>query len=162
MFFGVMNRQYFRNIVESVLREYLEEGSFEDTHDSDEEMYDEYEEEDEVEMSPFEEYENDYPNSRFEPSSIGEDELIDFCKRNDFLFVWNNPLFGRRLSNANSSEVKKSVIDDIMNCSKVVRTHEIDNFLYRYEKFFDNFYIVVMKLCDTSDGDYYVLYMKIK
>ena len=44
MFFGVMNRQYFRNIVESVLREYLEEGSFEDTHDSDEEMYDdEYE-----------------------------------------------------------------------------------------------------------------------
>ena len=160
-----MDRNKVRSIVESVYHKVMNEGVFEDTHDSDYEGFDDDDDEfeDEEEMSSLEEYENDYPNSRFNPDEIGEDELIEFCSNNDFFFVYDNPLMGKRLSVANSDEVREDIIDDITSCRRIERTHEVDGyFKYRHEEWFDDFYVVVFKLYGTKDGDYHVVYMEDK
>lgn len=112
------------------------------------------------ELTPFEIYSNDYQGDNyFKNINITKDKLSEWCLNNDFLYIIN--FMGQwRISAGNSSDIQKEIVSDIQNCAFIEPTHEMDWLIEnRFEKIFArNTYVVVFKLHDTPDGDYYVIY----
>lgn len=145
-----LNKQDFKNITENIIKRLVNEGYF-NNEDMDEEM------------SAFEEYEKDYPNSDFKPQNIDINELIDFCQNyGDYLYIING-FRGWSVSTANSEEIQKEILSDLYKCSYVQATHEKDYLLYRREDWFEGVYVAVMKVVGVpGQEDYYIIYMKDK
>lgn len=149
-----LKRNDFKKITENIVKRLISEGYFD---------FNEEDEEEENELSPFEEYEQGYPNSRFNPQDIDIDVLIDFCKNyGDYLFIING-VRGWSVSSANSEEIQTEILSDLYNCLNVEVTHEKDYLLWNRDSLFDNFYIAVMKVIGVpNQEDYYIIYMQDK
>ncbi len=142
-----------QKIVGSTIKHYLnEEQGDEYVIDTDNDI-DEYDEE-----TAFERYQNDYKDENFDPKSISEDELINFCKNNDFLYLYRP--FGRwKISVANSDEIADDIINDIENCAYFEPTHDMDVYIENKKGLFTSTnHVVVFRLNHTKDGDYYIIY----
>ena len=87
---------------------------------------------------------------------VDRDELIDFCRNNDFYYVIK--VFGiQRLSVANSSEIQNEIIDDIQRAGFLKFTHEVDDLVSR--KFMEGEEFDVVKVCSLPDeDDYYIVW----
>lgn len=114
--------------------------------------------EEDEEDDALERYKNDYKGENFDPNSISEDELVDFCDNNEFLYLYRP--FGRwKISAANSSEIADDIINDIYSCAYFEPTHDMDIYIENKENLFKNSnHVVVFRLNHTKDGDYYIIY----
>lgn len=115
--------------------------------------------EEEYELTPFERYEQDYPEDNFNVDNMTKDELADWCVNSgDFLYLYN-PFGSWRVSNANSEAIQEDIANDIRNCAYIEKTHKMDWVIEnRFDRMFGNDYVAVFKLHNTKDGDYYVIY----
>ena len=114
-------------------------------------------------MTPFEEYQQNYPNDDFDVSGMSQYDLGDWCENNgDFLYIYDG-LKGLSIMSANTDDVIDDIVSDLYNCNGIEATHEVD-YLFggRKERYFDNYYICIFKLKGTKDGDYYVVYTQDK
>lgn len=114
--------------------------------------------EEDKEDDALERYKNDYKGENFDPNSISEEELADFCDNNEFLYLYRP--FGRwKISAANSSEIADDIINDIYSCAYFEPTHDMDIYIENKENLFKNSnHVVVFRLNHTKDGDYYIIY----
>lgn len=108
-------------------------------------------------MTPFEEYENDYPNGGVDVRNITPDQLANWCMRNDFLYIING-FRGPRVFNANTRDTKRAIVSDIYKCDRIEPTHEADVFIYQRDNVFRDSYVCVYKLVGLEDEEYYVIY----
>lgn len=137
-----------KKIIENITRKFLKE-----TYGYDEEQY---------ELSPFEEYERDYPGSSFDASHMTPDELAEWCSNvGDFLYIFEG-FGGLKVMNANTRNIVKDIVGDLYECERIEPTHEVDYLIERREDYFIGSYVCVFKLIGTKDGDYYVIYMENK
>lgn len=156
-----MKRKDVRKLVEDTIREALKSGML--NHRLTEAGIPlsefNYDGED-TEMNPFEEYEKGYPKSDFDPSRIDKRELMKWCQNSgDFLYIYNMPLHGWRISCANSSEIQTEIVGDIAKCVDVEPSHDMDWLMMRREREFEYFYVAVMKLSfQNKSEDYYIVY----
>lgn len=147
-----LNEQDIHKIKKTVISRLIKEGYVYDGEDDD------YQE-----MDPVEEYEKGYPNGGFDPKSVDETELLNFCKNiGDFLYIIKDPFRGWRISAANSEPIQQEIMTDILNCAYVEPSHEMDYLITQREREFMYDYVCVMKIHGTPDGDYYVVYQKRK
>jgi hypothetical protein len=152
-----LTAESIRNTVSSTIKRYLnEEEGDEYVVDAKDDIYDS--DEGDEEDDAFEAYKNDYKGENFDPNSISEDELADFCENNDFLYLYRP--FGRwKISVANSSEIADDIINDIYSCAYFEPTHDMDIYIENKEDLFKNSnHVVVFRLNHTKDGDYYIIY----
>lgn len=117
---------------------------------------------DEEEDVPEVEYENDYVNdAAYDPKRVTREQLIDFCRKNDFLFVYESPLFDTRARAANNERLKNNIIEDLQYCN-FEPTHEVDDLVLEKVNLYDS-YVTVFKLSDMKDEkDYYIVYEEFK
>ena len=128
-----LNENDYRNIIENCVRRIIDEDIYTDDED----------------LSPFDEYSQDYPNDGFNVDNIDRDELAEWCLENDFLYIYN----------PNSSEIQEDIANDIRNCAFIEKTHEMDWLIENKKNLFGyKSHIAVFKLHNTKDGDYYVIY----
>ena len=141
-----MNKRQLLNITENVVKRLIKEGLLLD---------------EEGEVDGFEDYENGYPNSNFNPS-IDRQELLDFCRNSgDFLFIAS--FFGRtRINAANSSEIIDEICNDIQNTDILEPTHKYDYLLEKYRNEFEDYYVSVMMINDVDGNKYAIVYMQQK
>lgn len=138
----------FKQIQENCIKRLIKEGY----------EFNEDETEDD-ELTPFERYEQDYPNEGFNVEDMTKDELSEWClSSGDFLYIYNP--FGKwRISNANSTEIQEEIANDIRGCAYVEKTHKMDWIIENhFDRMFGNDYVAVFLLHNTKDGDYYVIY----
>lgn len=129
-------------IVESTLKRILRE---------------EFEEED---LTPFEEYENGYPNDDFDVSDMTPEKLAKWCRSvGDFLYVFEG-LRGLRIMAANVDSIVYDIVSDLYNCDRIEPTHEVDYLFRSRERDFLNQFVCIFKVIGTKDGDYYVVYQQ--
>lgn len=141
----VLNENDYKNIIENCVRRIIGEGIYDDNE------YDE-------DPTPFDEYAQDYPNDNFNVDNMDQDELAEWCLKNDFLYIFN-PFGSWRVSCANTSEIQEDIASDIRNCSYIEKTHEMDWLIENKRNLFGyRAHIAVFKLHNTKDGDYYVIY----
>lgn len=109
----------------------------------------------ESELDGYEEYLNGYQNSPFDPQSVGNDELIEYCRTiGDFLYIFNG-LRGWAISAANTSKIVNEIVNDIRNAS-VTLTHKFDSMI-QGKVDFDTEYVGVYEI-KTSTEKYYIIY----
>lgn len=89
---------------------------------------------------------------------IDRNELIDFCRNNDFYYVIK--IFGiPRLSVANSIDTQREIINDICKAGYLEYSNEVDDIVSRKYQEGDNYDVV--KLCSMPDeNDYYIVWDK--
>ena len=143
-------RKKIRKITEDCIRKLVKEGTLNDTEiESDE---------DETELSSFEEYKMDYPNDDFDVSDMTPEELARWCNNiGDFLFVYKG-LRGLKVMVANSSEIVDSIIDDLNECGSIEPSHEVDYLFEQRKNEFVNDYVCIFKIKGLPHGDYYIVY----
>lgn len=149
-------------IVETSVKRIVNE-VFDDDYDNEYDDYDKYDDdEEENEPSPVEEYEQGYPNSDFNPESIGKSELIHWCQTvGDFLYVYKSSFMGTRISAANSSEIVTEIIGDIAKCGYIEPTREYDWLVTSREYEFKDMYVAILKLVDVpNENDYAIIYQQ--
>ena len=118
---------------------------------------DEYED-----LTPFEEYQEGYPNSNFDVSSMTCEELAKWCQSvGDFLFVYNG-LRGWSIMVANADNIVHDIVNDLYDCNRIEPTHEVDYLFANKESEFINDYVCIFKVIGTKDGDYYIVYQQEK
>ena len=116
----------------------------------------------ENELTPFEEYQQDYPNGSFDVSDMTPDELARWCQNvGDFLYVYKG-LRGWTIMAANTDSIVEDIVNDIEYCNRIEPTHEIDYLFQSREREFANDYVCIFKIFGTKDGDYYVVYQEDK
>lgn len=115
--------------------------------------------EEEYELTPFERYEQDYPEDNFNVDNMTKDDLADWCLNSgDFLYLYN-PFGSWRVSNANSEAIQEDIANDVRNCAYIEKTHKMDWVIENhFDRMFGNDYVAVFLLHNTKDGDYYVIY----
>lgn len=107
------------------------------------------------EQDGYEEYLNGYQNSPFDPLSIGNDELIEYCRTiGDFLYIFNG-LRGWAISAANTSKIVNEIVNDIRNAN-ITLTHKFDGMIQGKVNF-DTEYVGVYEV-KTSTEKYYIIY----
>ena len=143
-------RKKIRKITEDCIKKLVKEGVLNNTEiESDE---------DETELSSFEEYKMDYPNDNFDVSDMTSEELARWCDNiGDFLFVYRG-LRGLKVMVANSSEIVDSIIDDLNKCRSIEPSHEVDYLFEQRKNEFVNDYVCIFKIKGSPHGDYYVVY----
>lgn len=140
---------FYGEVTEKVLRGVLKE-AFEN------------DDEEEEELSPFEEYEQGYPNDDFDVSDMTPEQLATWCKNvGDFLYVFEG-LRGMSIMVANDSNIINDIVSDLYNCQRIEPTHEVDYLFYSREREFINDYVCIFKIIGTKDGDYYIVYQEDK
>ena len=93
---------------------------------------------------------------------VNADELADFCRENDFLYIYNFPFGGLKISCANSSEIQEEIINDIYDAAFLKETHEVDYLLQNRIERGDLENFKVIKLCDIpNEKDYYIVWEQI-
>lgn len=118
---------------------------------------DEYED-----LTPFEEYQEGYPNDDFDVSDMSADQLARWCESvGDFLYIYKG-LRGWSIMVANTDEIVFDIALDLHNCERIEPTHEVDYLFASRQNEFENDYICVFKVIGTKDGDYYVIYQQEK
>lgn len=141
-------------LIEKSVRQVLKEninGDF-DTNDDEEEE----------ELSPFEEYEQGYPNDDFNVSDMTPEQLATWCKNvGDFLYVFEG-LRGMSIMAANTDNIVSDIVNDLYNCQRIEPSHEVDYLFYNREREFINDYVCIFKVIGTKDGDYYIVYQEDK
>ena len=107
-------------------------------------------------------YLNDYKGTDFRPDDIDSYTLRQWVLSvGDFLYAYDFPFGGLKLSAANTSSIVEDIANDIENCGYIEHTHEIDDLLLRREDEFRNMYVAVYKICDVPGSkDYYVVYQE--
>ena len=147
-------RKKVSKLIEKCVRQVLKEninGDF-DTND--------YKEEEE--LSPFEEYEQGYPNSDFDVSDMTPEKLAKWCRSvGDFLYVFEG-LRGMSIMCANVDSIVYDIVKDLYDCQRIEPTHEVDYLFRSREREFINDYVCIFKVIGTKDGDYYVVYQEDK
>lgn len=114
------------------------------------------------ELTPFEEYQQDYPNGDFDVSDMTPQQLAKWCQNvGDFLYVYNG-LRGWAIMAANTDSIVYDIISDLYNCERIEPTHEVDYLFSSREREFENDYVCIFKVIGTKDGDYYVVYQEDK
>ena len=147
-------RGKFAKLMENSIRRILKEGILNDI--------DTYNDEDEQELEPFEEYEKDYPNGDFDVSDMTPEKLAKWCQNvGDFLYVYEG-LRGLSIMCANVDNIVASIVSDLYNCRGIEPTHEVDYLFYSREREFIYNYVCIFKVIGTPDGDYYVVYQEDK
>lgn len=152
------NESYLRKkiskITENCIRQLVKEGILNDTEfESDE---------DETELSPFEEYRMDYPNDDFDVSDMTPEKLARWCDNiGDFLFVYKG-IRGLKIMAANSRNIVDSIIHDLNECEGIEPSHEVDYLFEKHKNEFVNDYVCIFKIKGLPDGDYYIVYQEDK
>lgn len=145
-----LNIQDIRNITENVVRRLIE-----DYQKPRKRVYESPEMMEDLDMNSFEEYEQNYPNSEFNPSQVTTSMLSQWCRNcGDFLFIYKG-IRGWNTVSANTEELQLEVASDIAK-STITPTHEMDTWI-RGKVDFDNDYIAVYKV-ETTEEAYYVIY----
>ena len=117
---------------------------------------------DDEELSPFEEYEQGYPNSDFDVSDMTPEKLAKWCRSvGDFLYVFEG-LRGMSIMCANVDSIVYDIVKDLYDCQRIEPTHEVDYLFRSREREFINDYVCIFKVIGTKDGDYYVVYQEDK
>lgn len=143
-----LDESAYKEVVENVVKRLVKEG-----------FYDDKEEE---EMDPFDEYEKGYPNCDFDVSDMTPERLASWCKNvGDFLYIING-LRGWRISVANTSSIVSEIVKDLHNCSGIKPTHDMDYLFYTRQREFVHDYVCVFKVIGVNCGDYYVVYQQPK
>ena len=143
------NDNFYGEVTEKVLRRVLKE-AFEN------------DDEEEEELSPFEEYEQGYPNDDFDVSDMTPEQLATWCKNvGDFLYVFEG-LMGMSIMVANADNIVSDIVNDLYNCQRIEPSHEVDYLFYNREREFINDYVCIFKVIGTKDGDYYIVYQEDK
>ena len=97
---------------------------------------------DDEELSPFEEYEKDYPNDKFDVSNMTPEQLAKWCQNvGDFLYVYEG-LMGLKIMAANVDNIVSDIVDDLYNCQRIEPTHEVDYLFYSREREFVYDYVL--------------------
>lgn len=160
-FGGQLNESNMRylseNVASQLIREFAEgEDDYGDWED----------EEADTEPDYFKEYEEDYPDTDFNPGEMGQYELAKWCQTaGDFLYIYDSYFGGMKARAANSGELASEVANDVYHCGYIEPTHEADAYLNPRQVDFENNYIAVYKLHDVpgeDKKDYYVVYEKPK
>ena len=110
-------------------------------------------------MTPFDNYTQDYPLDDFNVDGMTKDDLANWCLNvGDFLYIFN--VFGKwRISSANSQEVQDEIANDIINCDSIEKTHKMDWLIENnFDRMFGSDHVAVFLLHGTKDGDYYIIY----
>ena len=96
----------------------------------------------EKELSPFEEYKQDYPNDDFDVSNITAEKLAKWCQNaGDFLYIYKG-LRGLSIKVANTNNIVSDIVNDLYNCDGIEPTHEVDYlFTFREEEFDNNMFV---------------------
>lgn len=151
-----MNDKLLENIAKNIKKNLIKEGIFEDYDFSRyEDMEDDYEE-----PNYFEEYEQNYPNSEFNPNELSKRELVRFCHTfGDFFFIANG-LRGMRLHVASTEDQQMAIIGDICK-GTITPTHEVD-YLIDNKLNFEHDYVAVLKVQPQNDDAFYLVYEKPK
>lgn len=137
------DNRYLKHLIESVVRQTLNEG---------------FEEEEDY----FDEYEKDYPNSGYQRPNMSQTDLANWCQKTGaFLFLYKS-FYGWRINVANTDAAVQEIASDILNCAYIEPTHDMDYLLYSREREFVYDYVTVFRLKDTPDGTYYVIYQEPK
>lgn len=145
---------FLTRLMENTVKRILKEGVLNDI--------DAYNDEDEQEINPFEEYEKDYPNNDFDVSGMTPEKLAEWCQNTgDFLYVYEG-LRGLSIMAANTDSIVSSIVSDLYNCRGIEPTHEVDYLFYKRQHEFINNYVCIFKVIGTPDGDYYVVYQEDK
>ena len=145
---------FLTRLMENTVKRILKEGVLNDI--------DTYNDEDEQEIDPFEEYEKDYPNNDFDVSDMTPEKLAEWCQNTgDFLYVYEG-LRGLSIMAANTNSIVSSIVSDLYNCRGIEPTHEVDYLFYKRQHEFINNYVCIFKVIGTPDGDYYVVYQEDK
>ena len=141
---------FYGKIVESVIRKIIKESLSEDNKEQEEDL------------TPFEEYQQDYPNDSFDVSNTTPEELAKWCNEvGDFLYIYRG-LKGLSIMVANVDEIVHDIVNDLYSCNRIEPTHEVDYLFYSREREFIDQYVCVFKVIGTKDGDYYVVYQEDK
>ena len=113
-------------------------------------------------LSPFEEYEQGYPNEDFDVSDMTPEKLAKWCRSvGDFLYVFEG-LRGMSIMCANVDSIVYDIVKDLYDCQRIEPTHEVDYLFRSREREFINDYVCIFKVIGTKDGDYYVVYQEDK
>lgn len=110
------------------------------------------------EENNFEEYEQDYPNSEFNPDEIGYSELIDFVRSGtDFLYIING-----NVACCNSNDIRAEILDELEGYPQIERTHKRDTTLWlKHRDIWDYSYVAIFKVKVSDNpysGTYYIVY----
>lgn len=117
---------------------------------------------DDEDLSPFENYKQDYPNDDFDVSNMTAEKLAKWCQNaGDFLYIYKG-LRGLSIKVANTNNIVSDIVNDLYNCDGIEPTHEVDYLFTFREEEFENNYVCVFKIFGTKDGDYYIVYEKDK
>lgn len=136
-----LDENYCRRIVEDaaarIVCEYDDYG-YDDLDDDD----------DEQEISGFEQYEQDYPNGDFTPTEIDKDDLAHWCNTHVFGYVIPNIFTGQlQLRWADEKRLNCEMAYRIYNSDGIEHTHKADYYIERpYAGDFDNNYIAVFSI----------------
>ena len=113
---------------------------------------------DNEDLSPFEEYKQDYPNDDFDVSNMTAEKLAKWCQNaGDFLYIYKG-LRGLSIKVANTNNIVSDIVNDLYNCDGIEPTHEVDYLFTFREGEFENNYVCIFKIFGTKDGDYYIVY----
>ena len=150
-----VNEKYMRKkvskLIEKGVRQVLKEN-----------VNDDFDTNDDEELSPFEEYEKGYPNDEFDVSNMTPEQLAKWCQNvGDFLYVYEG-LTGLKIMTANADNIVSDIVNDLYNCQRIEPTHEVDYLFYSREREFINDYVCIFKIIGTKDGDYYIVYQEDK
>lgn len=154
-FGGSLNESNARFLSETVAEQLIREFA-------DDDGWGDWEDDEEPEVDPYEEYEQDYPGSDFNPGEMGQYDLAKWCKTaGDFLYMYDSYFGGLRPRAANSDSIVAEIVSDVYNCAYIEPTHEVDIYLNPRQLDFEGNYIAVYKLHDVPGNDkkdYYVIY----
>ena len=112
--------------------------------------------EDDIDYS-FTNYQNNYPNDIFDIDDVSREDLINFCKTNDFFYILNG--LGElklRVCNTNE-ETRAEIVDELSDYNTYFEpTHEFDS-LIKNRMDFDDYYVIVFKI-NTPNDEYAIVY----
>lgn len=143
-----LDESAYKEVMENVVKRLVKEGFYDDEEDE--------------EMDPFEEYQKDYPNGDFDVSDMTADRLASWCKNvGDFLYIIKG-LRGWSLASATTKAIVAEIVNDLYNCSDIEPTHEMDYLLYSRQREFIYDFVCVFKVIGANGGDYYIVYQQPK
>ena len=141
---GLYNR-LIEDACHSILNEYGDDEDY---------GYEDFDEEEEEEIDPFEEYQQDYPNGDFNPSEMDVDDLAHWCNTHSFGYVIPNIFSGQlQFRWADEKRLNCEMAYRIYNSKGIQPTHDVDLYIERpLQNEFDEDYVAVYSV-DGFIGD---------